>query len=305
MAPKPALTALAQLLGQLLATVGGIIGWVAVAHYWLDISTQIALLAFIAFAVAGRSAVLTQKQQAPEPEALPERDFYVVTHDRYRWDLARSRLRRPTTKPELGGTIFAYDTFAAAELKYRQLEAEQQPLDLEGRDFSYHEIYGYDEEETRLWVVYARSKTEAHDKLFYDDSRRFLGHDGRTDDLLLVTDNEPRKEQYLEWSGPLYQAAFEAERKEVEAKMRYDAAAALFGFKELPPPNSIRCEEAAQFRDKLQSKYNELHAAITEWRDRAALMAARTLIWERIEAARACGKYALCTIHAPKAEANA
>jgi hypothetical protein len=294
------------------------IGWVVVAHQWLGMSTEAALLAFIAFAIAGFSAaVLAQMLQAPEPEALPERDFYVVTHDTYRWDLPRSRQRRQTTKPELGGTIYAYDTLAAAELKYRQLEAEQQPLDLDGYHFSYHEDHGYDEVETRLWVVYARSKTEAHDKLFYDHSRRFLGHDGRTDDLLLVTDNESRKEQYLDWWRPLYGAALEAEREKIKANMTYDAAIALFGFKELPlPPGSITCEAAEPLYAELQLRKKELEAAAAttdgkarnarnvDWKASTTISVAYALIFKRISDARACGKYRPCTIHVSQPSAS-
>jgi hypothetical protein len=255
-------------------------------------------------------------QQAPEPQALPERDFYVVTHDTYRWDLPRNLVRPSTAKPGLGGTIYAYDTLAAAEMKYRHLEAEQQPLNLEGHDLTYHENYGYDEEETRLWVVYARSKTEAHDKLFYDDSRRFLGHDGRTDDLLLVTDNEPRKKQYLEWWRPLYQEALKAEREEIEANMTYDAAIALFGFKELPLlPGSISCEAADPLYAELQSRNKELEAAATtdgkarnarnvDWKASTTISVANALIFKRISDARACGKHRPCTIHVPKPSAS-
>ena len=46
--------------------------------------------------------------------------------------------------------------------------------------------------------------------------------------------------------------------------MTYDEAIALFGFKELPPPNTIRCEEIEQFNTKLWSKYNELNAATSD-----------------------------------------
>lgn len=124
-----------------------IIGWVALAHLWFGMSTETALLAFIAFAICGvTAAIWAQTQRVPEQ---PDRDFYVVTHDSYRWDLTKDSVRPRTAKPELGGTIHAYDTLAAAEMKYRQLEAEHSPLDLEGHDLSsYHEWRGYDEEET-------------------------------------------------------------------------------------------------------------------------------------------------------------
>jgi hypothetical protein len=323
---NPALTALAQLLGQTVGTAASLVGWVAVAHYWLGISTETALLAFIAFAISGvGAAIFAQNQRAQEPHLPPERDFYVVTNDRYRWDLTR---RRPTAlKPELGGTIYAYDTLAAAEMKFRQLEAEHPPLDLEDCGLWYHENVGYDEEEARLWVVYTRSKPEAYDKVWYDDSRRRLGHDGRTDDLLLVTNNAPRQQQYLAWWR--HQMDLAREQEEIEAKMTYDAAIALFGFEESPPPppNTLRCEEVKQFDDKLRSKCKELNALTTRQKatavnsvadhlvsmydeigdketfDRkttAAISRGYGLISKRISDARACGKYGPCTIHVRK-----
>lgn len=202
------LAGLLGLLGELVG-IAVIVGWVALAHYWLGMSTETALLGYIAFAIYGVAAAQNQRVPEPPPEK-PERDFYVVTLERYRWNPTTNGRRPNATKPEPGRTIYAYDTLTAAEIKYRQLEAEQESLDLEGQDLSYHEATGYDEEETRLWIVYARSKTEAHDKVFYDDSRRLIGCDGRTDDLLLVTNNLPRKEQYLDWWRPLYRAALNA-----------------------------------------------------------------------------------------------
>jgi hypothetical protein len=292
-------TSLAQLLGHLLGTAASIVGWVALAHHWLGMSTETSLLAFIAFATCGVSAaVFTQTQRVLEPHLPPARDFYVVTNENYRWNPATSGFRRNTVKPELGGTIYSYDNLVAAEMKYRQLEAEHSSLDLEDRDFSYHEIFGYDEEEARLWVVYAHSKTEAHDKVFYDDTRRYLGQDGRTDDLLLATNNEPRRQHYLDWWSPLYRAALSAEREEIEATMTYDAAIALFGFKELAlPPDSIRCEAVEPLYAELESRSKELRAAATpdgkarntDWKAVTTISVAHALISKRISDARACG----------------
>jgi hypothetical protein len=299
---KLALTSLAQLLGLLLGAAASIVGWVALAHHWLGMSTETALLAFIAFATCGVTAflALAQTQRVSEPQLPPERDFYVVTNESYRWNRTTSVVRPNTAKPELGGTIYAYDNLATAEMKYRQLESEHPPLNLEDHDLSYHETFGYDEAETRLWVVYAHSKTEAHDKVCFDDTRHYLAHDGRTDDLLLVTNNESRKEHYLAWWRPLYRAALSAEQDEIEAKMTYDEAIALFGFKELPPPNTIRCEEIEQFNAKLWSKYNQLNAATSDRKASATVNAGLSLISKRIRAAGACGKYGPCTIHVSK-----
>lgn len=304
----PALTtALAQLLGQVVGTAV-IVGWVALAHYWLGMSTETAILGFIAFAICGVAAA--HNQRVPEPP--PERDFYVVTLERYRWDLPANRVRPNAAKPELGGTIYAYDTLAAAKIKYQQMEAEQSSLNLQGKDFSYHEWFGYDEEETRLWIVYARSKTAAHDKVFYHDSRRLLGHDGRTDDILLVTNNESRRKQYLDWWIPLYRAALDAEREEIKAKMTYDAAIALFGVKLPLPPGSITCEKAEHLYDQLRSRSKELEAAAksdgnvrnTDWKALTTIRVAETLISERISEATTCGKYQVCTIHSPRPTAS-
>jgi hypothetical protein len=298
-------------LAQQLVGIATIVGWVALAHYWLGMSTEIALLGFIAFAICGVTAA--QNQRVPEPQLPPERDFYVVTLERYRWNPTTNVVRPNAAKPELGGTIYAYDTLAAAKIKYRQLEAEQPSLDLKGQNISYHETFGYDDEETRLWIVYARSKTEAHDKVFYDDSRRLLGHDGRTDDLLLVTNNEPRRKQYLDWWSPLYQAALDAEREEIKAKMTYDAAIALFGFKELSLPlDSISCEEAERLYAQLKSRSKELEAAAkpdgnirnTDWKAITTMRVADGLISKRIREATACGKYRPCTIHSTKPAAS-
>ena len=203
MRKQPAwLATLAPLLGQLAGTAA-IVGWVALAHYWLSMSTETALLGFIALMICGVAA-------AQKPQPPPEKDFYVVTLERYRWNPTTNVVRPSTAKPELGETIYAYDTLTAAKIKYHLLEAEHASLDLEGRDLSYHEALGYDEEETRLWIVYARSKTEAYDKVFYDDSRSRLGNDGRTDDLLMGTNNERRRAQYLDWWRPLHRAALRA-----------------------------------------------------------------------------------------------
>jgi hypothetical protein len=304
----PALAALAPLLGQL-AGIAAIVGWVALAHYWLGISTETALLGFIALAICGVAAA--QNQRVPEPP--PEKDFYVVTLERYRWNPTTNVIRPNAAKPELGGTIYAYDTLAAAKIKYHQMEAEQSSLDLEGRDLSYHELLGFDEEETRLWIVYARSKTEAHDKVFYDDSRSRLGRDGRTDDLLLRTNNERRRAQYMDWWSPLYRAALAAEREEIRAMMTYEAAIALFDVKWPLHPDSIGCEEAERLYDQLQSRSKQLEAAAkpsgniknTDWKAITTIGVARDQISKRISEARACGKYRSCTIHPPKPEDRA
>ena len=205
----PALIAAGDhLLAQGVA-IAVIAGWVAAANFWLGMSTETALLSFVAFAIC--VVVAKQNQRVLEPQLPPERDFYVVTFDQYRWNPSRNGVRPNAIKSELGGTIHAYDTLVAARIKYRLLEAEKSLISLEGRDLSYHEIFGYDEEETRLWIVYARSKTEAYDKVFYDDNRNHLGSNGRTDDLLLSTNNERRRKQYLDWWGPLHRAKLNAE----------------------------------------------------------------------------------------------
>jgi hypothetical protein len=289
---------------------------VGIGHYYLQFPLDVTILAYIAVQMTAIAVQMTTPGLAPAPQAQPpERDFYVVTNESYRWDPTTSVVRPRTAKSEFAGTINAYDTLAAAEMKYRQLEAEHSPLDLEGHDLSYHERGGYDEEETRLWIVYAHSKTEAHDKVFYDDSRNRLGHDGRTDDLLLVTNNEPRRKQYLNWWSPLYRAALDAERQEIEAKMTYGAAIALFGLKELPLlPDSIRCEVVEKLYAELRAKSKELEAAATtngkapaptakniDWKARTTIRAAEALISRRISDARACGKDGqACTIHVPK-----
>jgi hypothetical protein len=187
-----------DVLGRLAAIGAPLVGWVAAAHYWLGMSVEVALLGFIAV-MTSVLAGIAQEQTRRKPEPMPARDFYVVTNEHYRWDITRGAMRSWKLKPELGGTMFAFDALAAAEVKYRRLEEEHSPLDLEYADLGFHDRYGYDEEETRLWVVYAHSKTEAHDKVFYDESRAALGHDGRTDDLLRVTDNGGRKQKYLDW----------------------------------------------------------------------------------------------------------
>ena len=197
---KIMLVVLFQCLARLAAIGVPLVGWVAAAHYWLGMSVEVALLGFIAVTTSVLASI-AQEQASRKPEPKPPRDFYVVTDERYRWDITHGVMRTRKLKRELGGTMFAFDTLAAAEVKYRQLEDEHSSLDLENADLWYHETYGYDEEETRLWVVYAHSKTEAHDKVFYDDSRAVLGHDGRTDDLLRVTDNDGRKQEYLAWWG--------------------------------------------------------------------------------------------------------
>ena len=79
------LTSLALFLGYVLGPLASIIGWVALAHHWLGMSTETALLAFIAFATCGvAAAVSPQTQRVPEPQFPPERDIYVVTNERYR-----------------------------------------------------------------------------------------------------------------------------------------------------------------------------------------------------------------------------
>ena len=195
---KIMLVVLFQSLARLAAIGSPLVGWVATTHYWLGMSVEVALLGFIAVMTSALVSI-AQEQASRKPEPKPLQDFYVVTDERYRWDITHGVMRAQKLKPELGRTIFAFDTLAAAEVKYQWLEDEHSPLDLEKSDLWYHETFGYDEEETRLWVVYAHSKTEAHDKVFYDESRAILGHDGRTDDLLRVTDNDGRKQEYLAW----------------------------------------------------------------------------------------------------------
>ena len=91
-----------------------------------------------------------------------------------------------------------------------------------------------------------------------------------------------------------------AEREDAEEKAKNDSATALFCFNELPPANSIKCEEAEQFYTKLKLKYSELRAACTDWKDRQPINEGYSLILGRINAARACGKYGPCTVHGPK-----
>lgn len=193
----PALIAAGAHIAGCGMSIAIVVGWIVLANYWLGMSNETALLSFIAFTIC--VSIAEHNQRAREPQLTPEKDFYVVTLSTYRWNPTTNLSRPKATKPELGGTIHAYDTLAVAEIKYEQMEVGRSSLDLEMRDLSYHETFGYEEEEARLWIIYARSKTEAHDKVFYDDSRSRLGHDGRTDDLLLHTDNERRRKQYIDW----------------------------------------------------------------------------------------------------------
>jgi hypothetical protein len=89
------------------------------------------------------------------------------------------------------------------------------------------------------------------------------------------------------------------EHEEAEEKAKSDSADALFCIGEIPPANTLRCEEAEQFYARLKSKYTELHAATaaSDWKGRAAINDGHSLILRRINAARACGKYGPCTVH--------
>jgi hypothetical protein len=132
------------------------------------------------------------------PGTQESRDFYVVTDESYRWDITRPASRWKVER-QLCGSTHAFDNLEAARLKCQQLEGEHNLLELEGHDLWYHETFGYKEQETRMWVVFAESKTQAYDKVWYDESRRRLGKNGRTDHLLLVTNNEERRKTYLDW----------------------------------------------------------------------------------------------------------
>lgn len=89
------------------------------------------------------------------------------------------------------------------------------------------------------------------------------------------------------------------EREEAEEKAKDDSAKALFNIGEIPPANTLRCEEAEQLYAKLKLKYAELHgvAAEADLNERGRIYDAYFLIQGRINAARACGKYGPCTIH--------
>jgi hypothetical protein len=179
----------------------GVILWVAVGHYYFGFSTEIVLLALIALNVTAFVGVQTAMHVQAQAQAIkmPERDFYVVTEDSYRWDITRNGTRHGV-KRELGSAIQAFDSFEVAMFRYRQLEKEHDPLKLEGRDLGYHETFGYDEQETTLWVISAQSKAEAYRKVFFDESRRLIGF-GDDDHALLVTDNRERQQRYLDWWG--------------------------------------------------------------------------------------------------------
>jgi hypothetical protein len=183
-------------LGALLKILVPVIVWVGIGHYYLNFPLEVTLLAYIAVQIT--TLCVAQASQVQPPNTPESRDFYVVTDDSYHWDLTLN-ISRWKVEPQLGGSTQAFDNLEAARLTYQQLEGEHNPLELEGHDLRYHEIFGYDEQETRTWVVFAQSKTQAYDKVWYDESRRRLGHDRRTDHLLLVTDNEKRRQTYREW----------------------------------------------------------------------------------------------------------
>ncbi len=90
------------------------------------------------------------------------------------------------------------------------------------------------------------------------------------------------------------------EREESDEKAKNDAANALFRIGEIPASNTLRCEEAENFYVKLKIKYDELRSASPNWKDSAAIKDYYFLILNRINAARACGKYGPCTVHVPK-----
>lgn len=112
--------------------------------------------------------------------------------------------------------------------------------------------------------------------------------------LLCDLNNEEMDRSHLEIWG-------RAEREEEEERAKYNAALALFGFKELPPPKTIRCEEAELLYAKLKSKYSELHGAATDYADKGRIIDGHSLVLGKINAARACGKYGPCTKHVPRA----
>ncbi len=179
--------------------------WLAVGWYF-EISSAHTLLMYLAVSVNVCFMIYLQRSnQSAPPQA--KRDFYIVTDSEYKWDLTRgNRWANGGVKPELGGTAYAFDNFEAAKLKHHTLEAEHYSfesgtfeLEMENRDLSYHENFGYHEQEVRLWVVLAQSKTEAYDMVWYDESRKHLIGDERQHDLLMITKNETRRRLYLEW----------------------------------------------------------------------------------------------------------
>ena len=179
--------------------------WLAVAWFF-EISSVLTLLVYLAVSLNVWFMIYFQRS-TPSGQPDAEQDFYVVTDDEYQFDITRgNRWSSGGIKPKFVGTTYAFDNFEAARIKYHSLEAEHYSFEncsflseLENRDLSYHEKFGYDEKEARLWVVSARSKTEAYDKVWYDESRKHLTGDGRQHDLLLVTNNEPRRRLYLDW----------------------------------------------------------------------------------------------------------
>ena len=90
------------------------------------------------------------------------------------------------------------------------------------------------------------------------------------------------------------------EREEDEEKAKIDAADTLFCIGEIPPAKTLRCEDAEQLYERLKVKYAELRAADCNWKDMAAISEGYSLILSRINDARACGTYGLCTVHVAK-----
>jgi hypothetical protein len=177
--------------------VGLLMVWVSIGHYF-ECTTEISLLGYIGVMTTALLSHFTFKAVKP-PMTPDERDYCVVTDDSYRWDITLKGYRGTSIKAEVGGTTIAFDNFDAAKIYYRRTERAHDPLKLHGRDLNYHTALGYDEQETRLWVVTAHSKAAAHDKVWYEESRRLLAYDGSRDHLLLVTNNEPRQRTYISW----------------------------------------------------------------------------------------------------------
>jgi hypothetical protein len=193
----PIATAFGGYVASVMMSLGLMVAWVSIGHYF-ECTTETSLLSYIglmATALVSHFTVQTVKR----PTKPDEKDCYVVTDDSYRWDITLKRHRGTAIKADLGGTTVAFDSFAAAKVYYQQTERAHDPMHLDGRTLSHHTMLGYDEQETKLWVVRASSKQVAYDKVWYDESRRIIGGDGRSDHVLLATNNEHRRRTYVSW----------------------------------------------------------------------------------------------------------
>lgn len=173
--------------------------WLVIGRYF-GIPFDTILLGFLAVGLTGLGIEISPVVARLGEQ--PKRDFYVVIDANYKRNILEKGWHN--VKPYTLDSVYAFDSFEAAKAMYDNVSKEHYPPDECSPWLKYPDSYmdgtAYEEYEARLWVISAMSKQEAHDKAYYDDSRRLLGGDyAFADRLVFITNNDKRRADYLTW----------------------------------------------------------------------------------------------------------